>query len=92
VLLQALQMRLEDEADFLLKEEVDSSSMTNVLATKLDSLSKILKLDPYNRLEAFERKHKPIDENDIAPVHIVCPMTMECETDQCQSCAIHRYT
>ena len=62
------------------------------MAGKLDGLSKILGLDPYQRQRNFDKKLNPIDESDIAPVCIICPISLECETVTCQSRSIHKYT
>jgi hypothetical protein len=72
-------------------DEHPTESVVSFLAAKLDGLSKLLGLDPYQR-QAEERKLKPIDEKDIAPVCILCPVSAECETASCQSRAIHKYT
>jgi len=94
VLSQTLQDWSGDAASTLVQEDEEhksSSSVTKSLAIKLDSLSKLLDLQPYTREGTFSRRH-PIDENDIAPVHIICPISMECETAACQSHAILKYT
>ena len=79
---------LGDQADTLLQRKETSSA----LVAKLDGLSKVLELDPYHRHGTMSAKLRPIDEKDIAPVWIICPVTAECETAGCQSHAIHRYT
>ena len=94
VLSQALQNRLGEKVvdTLVLAKEYGSESLTDILAVKLDGLSKILNLDPYGQLGILERKLKPIDEKDIAPVLVICPASMECETLHCQSRAIHKFT
>src|SRR5262245_33695068 len=93
VLSQALWNRLGEASHSLLpNEECNSESATDTLAAKLDGLSKLLNLNPYSRQGAFRGKLKPIDEDNIAPACIICPMSMECKTPGCQSRAILRYT
>jgi hypothetical protein len=89
VLSLALQNRLGEAVDTLLDDS--GNSVTNTLATKLDSLSKLLSLDSHLRGAGGERL-KLIDENDIAPARILCPISAECETATCNSRAILKFT
>jgi hypothetical protein len=89
VLSSALLSRLDKTMDILLEGE---TQRVNQLATKLDSLSKLLGLDPYNGGSVLKRRLKPVDENEIAPVRVICPLSMECETQTCDSRAILKYT
>jgi hypothetical protein len=72
--------------------ELSSEKITSSIGIKLDGLSKILDLHPYNQEGHFLGSLKPISEEDIEPVHIICPITMDCETSTCQSRAILKYT
>ena len=93
VLCQALQSRLGEATDTLLQMETeDSESTPTLLAGKLDALSKLLHLDPFLRQRSFKEKLHAVDEKDIAPVRIICPVSLECETVACQSHTIHKYT
>jgi hypothetical protein len=93
VLSQALQDRLGNATSTLFqRDDLKSTSVTNRLAAKLDSLSKILGLHPYTREGVFLGKLKPIDEKDIAPVYIICPAAIECETATCGSRALLKKT
>ena len=86
--------RLGDAAETLSSQEYkqDSKKSATTLAVKLDSLSKILGMHPYNARGIFLEKLKPINEDDISPVHIICPATAECETADCNSRALHKHT
>ena len=84
----ALWTRLEDQAATLLQKKETGSA----LVAKLDKLSKVLELDPYHRHGSMSAKLRPINEKDIAPVRVICPVTTECESAGCNSHAIHRYT
>jgi hypothetical protein len=84
VLSQGLQERLGEATETLFPViKQDSDWMTNMLAGKLDGLSKLLNLDPYRRQGNFEKRLNSIDDNDIAPVRIICPISLECETVTC---------
>jgi CxC5 like cysteine cluster associated with KDZ transposases/CxC6 like cysteine cluster associated with KDZ transposases len=72
--------------------ELSSEKVTSSIGIKLDGLSKILDLHPYNEAGKFLGKLKPILEEDIEPVHIICPITMDCEISTCQSRAILKHT
>jgi len=48
----------------------------------------VLKLHPYNQHGVFQRKLSPISEQSIEPIQVICPASMECETRNCNSCAI----
>jgi CxC5 like cysteine cluster associated with KDZ transposases/CxC6 like cysteine cluster associated with KDZ transposases len=72
--------------------QLSDNGIRNSVATKLHKLSKILDLHPYNEQGEFLGKLKSISEKDIEPVHIICPLSMECETEHCQGRTIHKLT
>ena len=92
-LARALRARLGDDADKLFKSsERESFSGDNQLITsigsKLNDLSKLLGLDPYG--ETGHRKSlRPVSEKDIMPVYVICPVSMECQTKECNGRALH---
>jgi hypothetical protein len=93
VLALALQEHLGTATDTLLRrEEHDATSVQNLLASKLDGLFKLLGLNSYSDKGVFLGKLKSVDKNDIAPVQILCPRSVECETADCKSQAILKYT
>ena len=91
VLSSALLDRLDTAVDDIV-ENVSEKSVLNTLAVKLHSLSLLLGLDPYLGEDGEKKQLKPIDENDIAPARILCPISAECETETCNSQAILKYT
>src|ERR1700722_6213088 len=94
-LAKALQTRLGEATDSLLcnfEQKLTDDEVTNSNGIKLDSLSKVLKLHPYNQRGVFLGKLNPISEQSIEPVHVICPAAMECETRTCNSCAILKKT
>jgi hypothetical protein len=96
-LARALENRLKDATGTMFKSQESTSQLTSdQLATrigmKLDGLAKVLKLDPYNKRDKVCRKLKTISEDNIEPVHVLCPESFECETLECQSRAILKLT
>jgi hypothetical protein len=91
-LARALKDKLGDSADSLLQRSDSSEDVTNPLAIKLDGLSKILNLHPYSEQGRFLGKLKPVSDHTIEPIHVICPISMECETASCQSRAILKLT
>ncbi|TDL26333.1 hypothetical protein BD410DRAFT_716211, partial [Rickenella mellea] len=59
---------------------------------KLDNLSKVLGLTPYNKRGVFQRKLKPVSMKEIEAAQVICPISMECETLSCNSRALLKYT
>jgi hypothetical protein len=69
-----------------------SDESTTAIGIKLDSLSKLLGLTPYSTEGVFLGKLRQVSEQDIQPVQIICPTSMECETIKCKSHALHIQT
>jgi hypothetical protein len=55
------------------------------LGVKLDSLSKVLGLHPFDSEGKFQGKLQSISHKLIQPAYIICPDTMECQTLECKS-------
>jgi hypothetical protein len=96
-LARALEKKLDNDADSLFrtsdsKSELSNDQVINSIGVKLDGLSKILNLHPYSKQGRFLGKLKPISNHIIEPIHVICPMSMECETSSCQSRAILKQT
>jgi CxC5 like cysteine cluster associated with KDZ transposases/CxC6 like cysteine cluster associated with KDZ transposases len=72
--------------------QLSDSEITDSMSTKLHKLSKILDLHPYDEKGNFLGKLKPISEKDIEPVHIICPLAIDCETTTCQGRTILKFT
>ena len=54
-----------------------------VINNKLNALSKLLTLDPFKEDGTLDTPLKPISEEKIEPVLLICPMAMQCETSTC---------
>jgi hypothetical protein len=89
-LAHALENRLANATDTMFHGEEHKSELTNDqvvtrIGMKLDGLAKVLKLDPYDKWDQFCEKLKPVSEQNIEPVYVICPGSSECETMECQS-------
>ena len=93
-LARALNERLGSHADELFQSE-DTETVENevevitAIGKKLDGLSKVLKLYPYDpNTRRQKTKLKPISEKAIDPAYVICPMSMECTTGSCNGRSI----
>jgi CxC5 like cysteine cluster associated with KDZ transposases len=68
-----------------IQTHMSSDTITNTLATKLDGLAKILSLHPYDTHGRFIGKLKSVSYIDIELAFVICPKTMECETEGCDA-------
>jgi hypothetical protein len=73
--------RLFPKSEHRLQPSMDQT--TTAIGTKLDKMSKLLKLHPYDEYGNFLHKLKPISEKNIEPALIICPSVMGCETSTC---------
>jgi hypothetical protein len=89
-LAHALENRLANATATMFHGEENKSELTNDqvvthIDMKPDGLAKVLKLDPYDKRDQFCEKLKPVSEQNIEPVYVICPGSSECETMECQS-------
>lgn len=63
----------------------------NAIGIKLDALSKLLSLNPFQNGQ-LQQKLKPVDDSAIQPVHVICPQSMECETEFCAGHSLNQHT
>jgi hypothetical protein len=96
-LARALEHRLGKSTNSLFQHKEEKSMLTEDQVTtsigiKLDGLSKILNLHPYNKQGQFIGKLKSISEQEIEAVHIICPTSVECKLKSCHSRAIRNQT
>lgn len=91
-LARELCVRLGDKkTDMLFKSEDRSDNISGV-ATKLNDFAKVLGLTPYNRHDKYIGKLKPISHDEISPVLVICPNSMNCEDMNCEPRAILQIT
>jgi hypothetical protein len=70
------------------KPSLTDNEVHSAIGMKLDMLSKLLGLYPYNTKGKHRQVLKPVSEKDIEPVHVICPMSMECQTVSCNHRAL----
>lgn len=92
-LARALQEKLNEDTDRLFKKSENKSALNDIriqheIGIKLDGLSKLLKLYPYNAKGQQQNPIKPVSEKDIEPALVICPASMECQTITCKSRAL----
>jgi hypothetical protein len=89
---RALNNRLESDVSMLFQSsEFVPNSWETVLALKLDAFSEVLGLTPYKQ-GIFNKKLEKVSQNAIEPIHIICPIDMECATASCKFRHIGVYT
>jgi hypothetical protein len=81
------------KTDRLFKKSENKSGLSNMrvqyeIAVKLDGLSKLLKLYPYNAQHQQQNPLKPVSEKAIEPALVICPVSMECQTRACNGRAL----
>jgi hypothetical protein len=78
--------RLGEKSDTLLKKTQSISGDRKIVAIgdKLDHLSKILDLYPYDDKGHFQGKLKPTSHDELKPVLLICPNSSFCVTKQCK--------
>src|ERR1700729_3248051 len=81
----ALRDKLGGTTDSLFKSTEHSAQLSHDkiitgIGTKLNALSKLLELDPYNDEGQLMAQLKPVSQKTIEPDLVICPMVMECET------------
>ncbi|KAF8223663.1 hypothetical protein L208DRAFT_1315744, partial [Tricholoma matsutake] len=71
-------------------KNMDAEQEITALSLKLDAAAKLLNLHPYNAHGHLQKQLQPISHKLIQPVHVLCPNSMECETANCNSRALHQ--
>jgi hypothetical protein len=94
-LAQALEEKLDENVNRLFCQSEQKSTLgdkeaNHIIAVKLDALSKLLKLDPYNADGKHQQKLQSVQE--VEPVHVICPVSMECQTRSCKGQGLHLNT
>ena len=92
-LARALDERLGEDTNRLFKKsekksDLRDSRVQHEIAIKLDGLSKLLNLYPYNAEGQLQKPLKPTSKKDIEPALVICPAVMECQTITCKSRAL----
>ncbi len=93
----ALNDRLKETNSHLLKASDLHTGITDekvaiALGLKIDALAKLLDLHPCKTNGKFKRNLKPVSQEAIQPVHIVCPGTAVCQTYACNKNALYQWS
>ena len=97
-LARALQEQLGDDARTLMKhkelpQNLDDAALVTPIATKLDSMASVLKLEPvFSKSGKLKHKLATIAQHKITGVHVICPTSMECEDLNCKPFALAQDT
>jgi hypothetical protein len=75
-----------------MEKNADEEHTITAFSLKLDALAKLLGLHPYNHQGQFQGKLKPVSHTTIQPVHVICPIATECETQACNSRSLLQLT
>ena len=90
---RALQKKLGTDSRTLLQaSQLQAHSedvTTSAIATKLDSMAKLLDLSPYSKHGDFVERLNPVSLAKIQSAVVICPQAMECVTTGCKSAALH---
>ena len=95
---RALQEHLGSNAKTLLKhkelpQNLDDGALVTPIATKLDSMASVLKLEPvFSKSGKLKKKLATISQHEITAVHVICPASMECEDLNCKPFALAQDT
>ena len=97
-LARALEEHLGSKAKTLMKhkelpQNIDDNALIIPIATKLDSMASILKLEPlFSKSGKLKNKLATISHHEITAVHVICPASMECEDLNCKPFALAQDT
>ena len=85
-LVRALIKRLGEKSNALLQKTENTTEDLKIVAigNKLDQLSKLLDLYPYDDKGNFQGKLKPTSHDEFKPVLLICPNSAFCVTKSCR--------
>ena len=97
-LARALEEHLGGKAKTLIKhkelpQDLDDNALVIPIATKLDSMASMLKLEPvFSKSGKLKNKLAIISQHEITAVHVICPASVECEDLNCKPFALAQDT
>ena len=97
-LARALEECLGSNAKTLLKHKElpsnsDNDALITPIATKLDSMASVLKLEPvFSKSVKLKNKLATISQHEITAIHVIYPASMECEDMNCKPFALAQET
>jgi len=68
---------------------LDNDQKNSAIAIKLDALYKLLDLSPYNEEGVFLQSRAKQARKEIEPAYVVCPTSMQCQTQSCNGRSLH---
>ena len=68
---------------------LDNDQKNSAIAIKLDALYKLLDLSPYNEEGVFLQSRAKQARKTIEPAYVVCPTSMQCQTQSCNGQSLH---
>ena len=76
-----------------LPQNLNNDMLVTPIATKLDSMASVLKLEPkFSKSGKLKNKLAIISQHEITAVHVICPTSMECEDLNCKPFALAQDT
>ena len=88
--------RLEENTNNLFIEsewlEKSKNDLITPLTIKLDKLMDVLKLNPFSKSGKLRKRFQSVSHQEITPIHIICPQSMECEDIKCDPRGLHQAT
>ena len=97
-LARALEERLGSKAKTLVKHKElpqisDDNALVISMATKLDSMASVLKLEPgFSKTGKLKNKLAIVSQHEITAVYVICPASIECEDLNCKPFALAQDT
>ena len=94
---RSVQDKLCTGGNTLLKASEEGPNISNdqtitCLSMRLDVFAALLQLKPCDKNGRVRRKLKPVSHNKIKAVHIICPVSFQCETLDCNPHSLQQIT
>ena len=92
-----VQDKLSIDGSTLLKPSEEGPGVPNdqtitTLSIQLDAFAALLQLKPCDKNRRVKKKLKPVSYKKIKAVHIVCPVSFQCETQDCDPRSLQQAT
>ncbi|KAF8809449.1 hypothetical protein BYT27DRAFT_7222381 [Phlegmacium glaucopus] len=69
-----------------------SDDLITPLTVKLDKFMDVLELNPFSKSGKSKNRLNSVSHDEITAVHIICPLSTECEDIRCDPCTLHQTT
>jgi hypothetical protein len=96
-LARSLRDRLQEKTSKLFTDTelpvtFSSDDLITPLTVKLDKFMDVLELNPFSKSGKSKNRLNSVSHDEITAVHIICPLSMECEDIRCDPRALHQTT